>query len=259
MMPIRHPEQTLNGPSLINLLEQSYKRERSNVAKCGACSTDPCIGPWHHCQTYIGPRFGERERVLFVGLDHGMATTRGECSNLLSRQKEILGQRNNEKRSWNLHYKGCMMTASALFDLPCTYQCIARCRRLPEKDCSLLHIAQANIVKSVLRDKKDRTFDQSKKLAVAIPELLAEVEYIRPTVIILHGRCIHLPFPKHVAHAHQFELIKNSNHLAKVSWKFVSPFESLIAFFRHPARGWLQRDWDSIILPTMEAIRKELY
>jgi hypothetical protein len=102
------------------------------------------------------------------------------------------------------------------------------------------------------------TFDQHGLVKDSLSGLFEEIEQIRPTVIAIHGKSIHQTLQNEIATRHQIDWSFDCEHLAAVRWDFRGQLDSLVAFFRHPARGWLERDWELIITPTVAKINAEL-
>ena len=259
-----YPEDPLlNGAELMKVL--------SVPGQFGACASTPCVEDVHHCQTYIGPRFGNRERLLFVGLDHGKPDDPNVCLDVEKRQEQIIWRRTGQSEAgkplkWNPHYQGCVWTASALFGMDCLDEsnCKLACKSKEERgdeDCALLHFVQANVIKSVPRRKENMTFDQDEIIGKSIPSLMDEIEKIRPTVVVVHGKKIHGPL-KAALRLALVDEISEHEHFWEVSWTARraggKPLRTCFAFFRHPARGWLSRDWTGIIKPTICEIRATL-
>jgi hypothetical protein len=160
----------------------------------------------------------------------------------------------DEDRNWNPHYKGCIWTAAALFSLKCATDCTNRCAQKPECECALLHFVQADVLKDLPRNQIDRTFRQTARVKAAMKDLVSEINEIKPRVIVVHGVPIHAKFKHFVAK----QKVGNVNkHAWEVQFQNV-PFSTFVAFFRHPSRGWLERDWERIILPTIDAIRTKM-
>ena len=221
------------------------------LARFGACLFSPCEGDRHHCQSYIGPRFGERERLLFVGLDHARPDDPNVCLDLQARREQILDRRKSGDK-WNGHYKGCIWTASRLFGLDCHSRCKAACQNQPESECALLHFCQANVVKSVPRINANMRFTQRGIIKKSIPELIQEIEQIRPTVIVLQGVPLEQPVWEEIVSKHGGNQVTAGQPIGFVQWRFENPFESMVAFFTHPSRGYLERHWTTISATMMQ-------
>jgi hypothetical protein len=200
---------------------------------------------------YVGPRFGERERLMFIGLDHGKDS--GSCIDLRERQKHVLSH-----WRWNAHYWGCVRTAALLFGLDCTHRCKKACAENANntlrggQDCAVLHFIQANSVKGVPKGKETMSWEQAHKIPEDMPLLLDEIRLIRPKVIIVHGKDNHEPLKRTFAgNLH----MTPDKPFGTLKWGGPDSFSTYIAFFRHPSRGWLNKDWNSIIEPTISKIK----
>ncbi len=90
---------------------------------------------------------------------------------------------------------------------------------------------------------------------------VSEIERTRSTVIVIQGKPTHRPLKAKLMesctsikwYGTEDALLSPSResekrtHVAEVQWKFDPFFRSFIAFFRHPSRGWLKKDWQPII------------
>jgi hypothetical protein len=115
--------------------------------------------------------------------------------------------------------------------------------------------AQANAVKSVPHLKKGMKFGQVEKISSGAEDLVAEIQQIRPSVIILQGRDLHPTLMNEfIRLGHSADRISAPLPLWRVSWKFRLPLESYLAAFFHPAHGWLERQWKPVIQPAMKEL-----
>jgi hypothetical protein len=236
----------------------------------GACPENSCSNKMsedHHCQSYVGPMFGCRERVLIVGLDQGKPDTEeAPCLNLERRRQQILSFQDAEKysdteRNWNGHYRGSVRVASLILGMECVTRCHNRCFRDPNpQHCALTHFVQANVVKSVPRINVDMTFKQSAKIVPSMQALLDEILVIQPSVVVLQGVKIHGPFisATRVSGRHRLSKVCDDLPLHFVKWNHGGgtdeSFHSYVACFHHPSRGHLEKQWDDVIVPTVRLL-----
>lgn len=217
------------------------------------CGTGDC-DKRHHMATFIGPRFGLRERLLFVGYDHGKDY--GECIGLTKRQEDMLNWR-KKGEPWNGHYHGVVAQAAFFFGL---HECERNCKNscswngspaINRTDCAYLHLSQANSVKSVPKGKTSMEWAQAHLIPNEVPVLLDEFRLIQPDVIIVHGKDNRRPLE--TAFADYLKWLETDfGHIDCPS------FKSYIAFFRHPSRNQHAADWDLTISPTLRQIRERL-
>ena len=237
----------------------------------GACPEHHCANGDHHCQSYVGPMFGSRERLLIVGLDHGKPGKEGSpCLSLARRREQILSYQNADKynladRNWNSHYRGCVKVASLIFGMDCETKCDKRCSLNPDPNqCVLTHFVQANVVKSVPRTAENMKFIQTHKITPSMPELLEEILVIKPSIVVLQGVKIRHPFFEAVklSGRHECSTVGPQLPLHVVKWNrnggADESFTSHIASLHHPSRGHLEKQLADVIVPTVRLIRKRL-
>ncbi len=230
-----------------NLVEELDNWARSRGLPSLCCSK---LLDRDYCATYVGPYYEKAKlKLLFVGLDHGW----GGGPSAKTRQADVLGYRDSEQPTpWNPHYRGCIRVAAKILGLACSGGCVEKCVRRPPEECVLCHFAQGNAVKCVVPPKgqplQDRmTFRGHDRVARCLPLLLEEIGILRPDLIVLQGSRLHWHFKKDATVG---EVIRLSNFPNNVS--------SVVAFFRHPSRGWLERDWEPVILPALSRMRELL-
>ncbi len=221
--------------------------------RCVGCNSENS-----YCATYIGPRFGELRKILFVGLDHGQ----GECPTRTERAAEVVnGYRNSTGvAQWNLHYKGCVWVASVILDLPCREQCKDGCAKLEQKSCALLHFAQANAVKCVSPESKEMRFLQARRIPDCLALAFEEAVELQPDLIVLQSASIEDLF---------YDLLRERGNVSgiddftgSVVWNS-SGKKSLVLTVRHPAafrfqKGSFEEVWDRDIVPKLAVVQNLL-
>ena len=136
----------------------------------GACNEN--CAEVHHCQAYVGRNFKTSTvRLLIISLDQGRpATPEAPCLTLQRRSIQISSYRDDmaaspDERRFNGHYRGCVLTADALYGMGCSPEdneqnCYEMCRRRNENSCALLQFVQTNAVKSVPRTNRTMEWSQ---------------------------------------------------------------------------------------------------
>lgn len=211
--------------------------------------------------TYVGPAYdASRVRILFVGLDQGLGVNWNPL--------ETLRQYRDDRKSWNLHYIGCVRVAAEIVNSECRVKCQKKCSTFSEGECALCQFAQGNAVRCVEAQKKSMRFHSEKRIHKCLPLLFEQIGILRPDVIVLQGRNksghIHEDFKKELREGAWGLLeITEAEVVGRVTWHrfgiFTGP--TVIAFLLHPsARGRHSfiKNWSSETVPAIQRIRSLL-
>ena len=217
--------------------------------RCTACN-----GESSYCATYIGPHFASSTRILFIGLDHGQ----GGYPTKAERAGEVIKyyRESPTPPAWNLHYKGCVLAAAEILQLPCARQCQRRCAKLEPESCALFHFAQANAVKCVSSQSQEMRFLQTKRIPDCLPLAFHEALELKPDLIILQSPTLEDVF---------YDLLRLQGivtdideFMATVSWTG-SGKKCIVLTVRHPSsyrfRGPWQLVWVRDVAPKLAMVR----
>jgi hypothetical protein len=103
--------------------ENGISSELDAIRPSQCCSDlpDNCYRP-----AYVGPNYGGKTKILFVGLDPGTSATDGVPKTLTAQEWQrwvffdgYRKQASKKNESWNGHYRGCVRMASALLRMAC--------------------------------------------------------------------------------------------------------------------------------------------
>jgi hypothetical protein len=161
------------------------------------------------------------------------------------------------RAAWNLHYKGCVLAAADILELPCTQACHERCAKHEPKSCALLHFAQANAVKCVSSSSKEMRFVQRRKIPDCLPLAFQEAINLKADLIILQSPSLEDVF---------YELLREQGTVADIDeftgtvlWTG-SRRRTIVLTMRHPSSyrfsGAWQTVWERDVAPKLELVRK---
>jgi hypothetical protein len=152
-------------------------------SQCCSDLPDNCYRP-----AYVGPNYGRRTKILFVGLDPGTSATDAVPKSLTAQEWQrwvfFDGYRQQESKKsnkpWNAHYRGCLKIASGLLRMACDQDCGRACRLKPPSECALSYFAQTNVVKCA-SPNSGMKFDAERKITVCMAtNLFGEIELLQP-------------------------------------------------------------------------------
>jgi len=224
------------------------------TGRCASCDR-PVTG--FYCHTYLGSSYGKGTRILFVGLDHGNDYRTADAND---RRRGIVHWYQEKRHGWNPHYRGCIAVAVGILELKCSVDCRHRCCLKPDEDCALCQFAQANAVRCTGADG-GMTFSRHDRIRDCLPLVFREIEVLRPRVIILQGRNrgsghIHRDFQAEARKRGRWEETSNE-YVGNIIWNGTGQ-AALVVSLRHPARAWLERNWETEIIPAMQTVRQLL-
>lgn len=243
--------------------------DRTRPQTCCSGLPPSCYFP-----AYVGPHYGEKAKILFVGLDSGRSDANSEILTAKRWQEGVYADEyrsrkdNKANTAWNPHYRGCVRTAGAILQMACEKECANACGVKPPSECVLSFFAQSNVVKCA-PPKNGMNFLAASRVDTCIPNLFAEIEILQPDVIVLQGRnrtsgSIHKDFQGEIVAGKWGVLsIEPENIVGTISWTRgqIAGMRSVIACFAHPsARGQfnLKNLWAREILPSVPTIRELL-
>ena len=250
--------------------ERDLLSRLDSIRPLACCSDLPesCYRP-----AYVGPHYGERTKILFVGLDSGTSGTDDVPKALTAREwqcrvfsdgyRKQEGKKRNE--SWNDHYRGCVRTASAILGMACESECSSACRVKPSSECALSYFAQTNAVKCA-PPNSGMAFVAGHRIQHCMPKnFFGEVEVLQPDVIVLQGRDrrsghIHKDFERELTSENWGSLaIEEESLVGAITWTRgkLAGRKTVLALFSHPsARGKsnFANAWVREILPSIPKI-----
>jgi uracil-DNA glycosylase len=253
--------------------ENGISSELDAIRPSQCCSDlpDNCYRP-----AYAGPNYGEKTKILFVGLDPGTSETDGVRKTFTADQWQRFvffdgyrKQKNKKNESWNGHYRGCVRIASTLLRMACEQDCRSACRLKPTSECALSYFAQTNVVKCA-SPKSGMSFAAERKITVCIAtNLFGEIELLQPNVIVLQGRNrksgrIYNDFERELEGAKWGSLTTDEERLVgTITWTRgrLEGRKTVLVCLAHPsARGKsnFSSAWVREILPSMPKIHSLL-
>lgn len=216
--------------------------------------------------SYVGRQYGSTSiddgfRLVIVGIDHGAKGrwTFEECRDELEHWFQKGGC------SFNPHYRGVVKTAAAVFGNSgdyCRTNCTKACQqsRDPEaRHCVIDRIAQPNNVKCTPKDTENATSRVTWKMKENCAHHLAdELKRLKPNLVVFHG------VGARWAVSREFEAcgidMKGVDGIpdqyGPVLYKSKNP-DAYILFLNHPSRGWLDRQWDAVVVPALRHLRDQ--
>jgi len=238
------------------------------IRPSSCCSDLPaaCYRP-----AYVGPQYGQKARILFVGLDSGTSDGIPEPLAAKEWQRAVFteGYRKqqgaNGNWAWNAHYRGCVKTASAILRMTCESECGTRCILKPTSECALSYFAQTNAVKCA-PPKVGMSFIAEHRIATCMAaNLFTEVDVLRPDVVVLQGRNhnsghIHEDFQRELIAGKWGELaIELDSLVGIITWSRgeMAGLKTVLATFIHPSakgKSSFKYTWLSEVLPSVPRI-----
>lgn len=216
--------------------------------------------------SYVGRNYGSNAidggfRLVVVGIDHG---ERGGGT-YEGRRAGIEEYHQGSSRPFNPHYRGVVKTAAAVFGDTgeyCRQNCTKACQkaRAPTTpQCVIDRIVQPNNVKCTPEDTLNPTSRASQKMkANCSHHLAAELKQLCPNLVVLHGigaRWAIIPeFKKLGIDMKPIGGIKDAYDTVIYKSDFL---DSHFLFLYHPSRGWLGRQWETVVVPALEYLRSE--
>jgi hypothetical protein len=214
--------------------------------------------------TYVGPRYGAKHKILFIGLDRGSGV--GRCHSVGSWQREVYhGKRNGDPL--NPHFNGCVQTAAAILRMPCVGSCSGFCINKDPQECVLSYFAQTNCVKCAPPGKKEMAFQNTDRISRCLgSNIFREIEVLQPDVIVLQGKNlrsghIHNDFGEQLKNGGWGDSLSTDDTSVKlIRWErrtLADRWPSILLELRHPsARGkftW-KNQWERDVLPTIPKV-----
>jgi len=234
-----------------------------------SCCSDLPTACYH--PAYVGPHYGDKAKILFVGLDSGtsdgiakpLTAKEWQSSVFLDGYRKQEGKKRNE--AWNAHYRGCVRTASAILKMACESECGTACGLKPSSECALAYFAQTNAVKCAT-PKIGMAFVAEHRIAACMAmNLFGEIELLQPDVIVLQGRNrdsghIHKDFERELAAGHWGTLaIEEESPVGTITWSRgpMAGGKTILALFSHPSakgKSNFKNTWVREIFPSIPNI-----
>lgn len=215
--------------------------------------------------SYVGRQYGSISmdngfRLVIVGIDHGAKGrwTFEECREELEHWVQKGGF------PFNQHYRGVVRTAAAVFGSSgdyCRTNCTKACQKSRDAEarhCVIDRIAQPNNVKCTPKDTENATSRATWKMKVNCAHHLADelLKRLKPDLVVFHGVGARWAVPR------EFEAcgidMKGVDGIpdqyGPVLYKSKN-LDAYILFLNHPSRGWLDRQWDAVVVPALKHLR----
>ena len=216
--------------------------------------------------SYIGRLYGSeatdrRFRLVLVGIDHGDAIG----GTFAERREGIEACYQNGRKRFNSHYRGLVKTAIAAFGNSgdyCRQKCVASCQKWCDplaSQCVIDRIVQPNSVKCTPRDATSRTSRATWPMKVNCAHHLAnELKRLKPNLVVFHEASARGFIPSAFkACSVDLEAIEDvRDRVGPVLHKSDS-LGAHVLFLRHPSRGWLDRQWGTVVVPALNYLRRK--
>jgi hypothetical protein len=245
--------------------EIQFRLDSIRPSSCCSDLSEHC-----YCPAYVGPLYGTKTRILFVGLDSGTSLEEGFPKTYQAKgwSDSVLGYRQQgEKRTrtWNPHYRGCVRTADAILKMDCEPACEYACRAKPLSACVLPYFSQTNAVKCVAPKKGMAFYAHNRIVECMGRNLFAEIEVLQPEVIVLQAKNrgsghIHEDFIRELERAKWGCLsVDEENLVGTIAWTRgqLTGRKTVVAFFSHPSalgKKHFKYTWGQEILPSIPKI-----
>lgn len=250
------------------MLQTNLLSRLDSIRPSSCCSDLPaaCYYP-----AYVGPHYGDRTKILFVGLDSGTSDGIGQPMTAKDWQSFVYsdGYRKREDNktnvAWNAHYRGCVKTASTILRMACESECGSVCRVKPSSECVLSQFAQTNAVKCA-PPKSGMAFVAKHRIAPCMAKnLFGEIGVLQPDVIVLQGKNrnsghIHKDFERELTAGNWGTLAAVEESLVRtVTWSrgLMTGRKTVLALFSHPSakgKSNFKNAWFREILPSIPKI-----
>jgi hypothetical protein len=224
-----------------------------DVSTCrfySACNAGGILNGKHCMMSYVGRDYGAPGtlRLALVGMDHRDQKS-GSFGERRTGIEGVYQTKDNNKL--NPHYQGVVKTAAAVFDSSdctiCAENWMCRKSRAPSISCVIDSIAQPNFVKCVRSDvQSSKCLATSPMKTNCAQHLLHELKLLQPDLIIFHFA----DAPKIILPAIEAREIPTVSMLYE--W-----MDAHILFVKHPSYGWLDSQWDSVVVPALDYLRHE--
>lgn len=214
--------------------------------------------------SYVGSKYGsdavgEEFRLVIVGIDHGDSIG----GNFDKRRTGIEGNYQDGGKNFNQHYKGVVKTAAAVFGESgnyCRQNCTKACQKPCEPEltqCVIDRIAQPNLVKCTPPNLDNRTSKATWQMKVnCAHHLTDELKLLRPKLVVFHG------VEARQVMIHELkECSLDAREDGSISDKrgsvlyYSKTLAARILFLYHPSRGWLNRQWETVVVPALKDLR----
>lgn len=216
--------------------------------------------------SYVGRNYGSNVidggfRLVVVGIDHGEKG--GDTYE--GRRTGIEAYYQGDGRPFNPHYRGVVKTAATVFGDTgehCRQNCTKACqksRASTASQCVIDRIVQPNNVKCTPEDTIDPTSRATPKMKMNCSHhLAAELKRLHPDLVVFHGigaRWFVIPeFKKLGIDMEPIAAIRDA-------YDFVIYRSDILKthflFLYHPSRGWLGRQWETVVVPALKHLRSE--
>ena len=211
----------------------------------------------HRTAPYVGSRYCEGKRILFIGMDRGKSEDSDADVSVSKRQEGVVAYYLEMNKKWNLHYRGCVWVAADYLHSACSSTCEVMCKRKSESECVLFQFSQTNAQQDVQRDTPDMasqsTFDVTRE------SLLKQLELFDPDLIVVQSRSkLAEPLRQSMEGLGEWQDVPGQELLKKIVWSKPDRSASHIALFVHPsALGKFQFRtlWSSEILPVLDSLK----
>jgi hypothetical protein len=238
----------------------------SNCGFYGSCNVGGILNGKHCLMSYVGRDYGRPgvfPRLVLVGIDH-----RDQISGDFMHRRSGIEHawQNGGEKAFNPHYGGVARTAAAVFGGEAEF-CQTMCRDICKKSrvpfdlvrprpfCVLDRIAQPNAVKCVSELATNANCKATKTMwDKCAHHLVAELKILRPEVVVFHGAPIKTPVTKAIKELEPIKVAGIGPDPVLYRWPAVGAH---LLYLHHPARGHLDRQWDTVVVPALNYLRAE--
>lgn len=235
----------------------------------GSCNTSVKNALWqgNGCKmSYVGRQYGllgknDEFRLVLVGIDHGER----DGATFEKRRAEVEGYHQKGNERFNPHYQGLVKTAAAVFGCYgdyCQSNCKFECNKSHDLSapCVIDRIVQPNSVKCTPKDTVGATSRATPIMkSNCAHHLASELKLLQPSLVIFHGisaRQSILPTLNDLGL--EIDPVQGipPDGRGPVLYKS-SVLSAHILFLYHPSRGWLERQWNTVVEPALKYLRSQ--
>lgn len=256
----------MNNDPLMDSLDMWARKDARicpDVSTCrfyGTCNAAGILNGKHCTMSYVGREFGSPTsfRLAVVGMDHGDQN----AEDFEKRRLGIERYYQNGGCEFSQHYAGVVKTAAAVLGAAgdrCGGECKRTCQKAsgPSLACVLDHIAQPNVVKCVPDDAVNRTSKTRDTMwANCAHHLVAELKILRPQLVVFHGAKAKWAVSAAIKPDTLSPVDGITNRQVLYEWPALGTY---LLFLSHPSRGWLDRQWDMVVVPSLQYLRTKGY
>jgi hypothetical protein len=214
--------------------------------------------------SYVGREFGVDSgdgafRLVVVGIDHGEPSG----GNFDESREGLEKWYQKGGCDFNQHYRGVVKTAAAVLGSVGEYgrqMCVTSCQKSRDpasSRCVIDRLAQPNAVKCTPEDQQNRASRVTRPMMENCAyHLIDEIKIFRPGLVVFHGveaRSIIIPkIKERDLHVIPVEGITDAHGPVLYKWPILGAH---LLFLYHPTYGWLDAQWDRVVVPALNYLR----